>query len=138
MATAETIYTGELRTRATHMASGTTIITDAPVDNHGKGEAFSPTDLLAASLGSCMVTIMGIEAEKRGFDIDGTKVTVTKIMSSDPRRVSEVDVVLRFPHNNYTEQEKRLLTHISKTCPVALSLHPDIKQNISIFYGSYE
>lgn len=138
MATAETIYTGELRTRATHLASGNTIITDAPLDNHGKGQAFSPTDLLATSLGSCMVTIMGIEAEKRGFDIDGTKITITKTMSSNPRRVSAIDVVLRFPHNNYTDQEKRLLSHISKTCPVALSLHPDIKQNISIFYGSDE
>jgi uncharacterized OsmC-like protein len=135
MATAETIYTGELRTKATHCNSGNSIITDAPVDNHGKGENFSPTDLLATSLGSCMLTIMGIEADKRGFDIDGTKVSITKTMSSDPRRVSAVDVVLRFPHNNYTDQEKRLLSHISKTCPVALSLHPEISQNVTIYYG---
>jgi putative redox protein len=138
MATAETVYTGELRTRATHVSSGNTIITDAPIDNHGKGQAFSPTDLLATSLGSCMLTIMGIEAEKRGFDINGTKVSITKIMSSEPRRVGAVEVVLRFPHNNYSDQEKRLFSHISKTCPVALSLHPDIKQNITIFYGSDE
>jgi putative redox protein len=136
MTTAETIYTGELRTKAIHCNSGISIITDAPVDNHGKGESFSPTDLLATSLGSCMLTIMGIEADKRGFDIDGTKVSITKIMSSDPRRVSAVDVVLRFPHNNYTDQEKRLLSHISKTCPVALSLHPEISQNVTIYYGS--
>ena len=136
MTTADIIYSGELRTEATHAASGVVLITDAPVDNHGKGEAFSPTDLLATSLGSCMLTIMGIEASKRGFMMDGTRVEVTKIMSSNPRRVSEINVVLRFPHDDYSDQEKRLLHHISKTCPVALSLHPDIKQNVTIIYGS--
>jgi putative redox protein len=135
MATAETIYVGELRTQATHNASGVSILTDAPVDNHGKGAAFSPTDLLATSLGSCMLTIMGIEAGKRGFDINGTRVTITKHMASNPRRVSAIDVELTFPHNQYNDQEKRLLSHISKTCPVALSLHPDILQNIIIHYG---
>ncbi|HAL65647.1 MAG TPA: osmotically inducible protein OsmC, partial [Bacteroidales bacterium] len=87
MITIETIYLGELRTKATHLQSGNSIITDAPLDNQGKGEAFSPTDLLAAALASCMLTIMGIAARTHGFNIDGTKAEITKIMESNPRRV---------------------------------------------------
>ncbi len=92
MATIEATYLGGLRTEATHLQSGTKIITDAPVDNNGKGETFSPTDLLAASLGSCMLTIMGIAANTHGIDIDGTKTSITKIMAASPRRVAEVVV----------------------------------------------
>lgn len=129
--TIETIYTGELRTQATHLASQNTIITDAPLDNNGKGEAFSPTDLLAASLGSCMLTIMGISANAHGFSIDGTKISITKIMAANPRRVGEIIVDFTFPVNNYSDKEKILIEKAAASCPVALSLHPDLKQTIN-------
>lgn len=128
--TIETIYTGELRTQATHLASQNTIITDAPLDNNGKGEAFSPTDLLAASLGSCMLTIMGIAANTHGFSIDGTKISITKIMAANPRRVGEIIVDFTFPTNNYNDKEKMLIEKAAASCPVALSLHPDLKQTV--------
>jgi len=129
--TIETIYTGELRTQATHLASQNTIITDAPIDNNGKGEAFSPTDLLAASLGSCMLTIMGIAANTHGFSIDGTKISVNKIMTANPRRIGEIVVDFTFPLNSYIEKEKLLIEKAAATCPVALSLHPDLIQTIN-------
>lgn len=129
--TIETIYTGELRTQATHLASQNTIITDAPIDNNGKGEAFSPTDLLAASLGSCMLTIMGIAANTHGFSIDGTKISVNKIMVANPRRIGEIVVDFTFPLNSYNEKEKLLIEKAAATCPVALSLHPDLIQTIN-------
>lgn len=130
MATIHTVYSGALRTNALHVHSGTEIITDAPVDNQGKGEAFSPTDLLAASLGSCMLTIMGIAAREHKFDIDGTQISITKIMVSNPRKVSEIKIEFTFPHNDYTESQQRILKHAAHNCPVALSLHPDVFQNI--------
>lgn len=130
METAKTKYIGNLRTEATHVRSGVTITTDAPVDNQGKGEFFSPTDLLATSLGSCMLTIMGIAARTHGFNIDGTEVNITKVMGTDPRRVVEIIVELTFPHDNYSAKERKLLELSAKECPVANSLHPDLKQNI--------
>ncbi|HUX54573.1 MAG TPA: OsmC family protein [Williamwhitmania sp.] len=130
METVRTKYIGELRTEALHVRSGNKIVTDAPIDNQGRGEFFSPTDLLATSLGSCMLTIMGISARTHGFDIDGTDVKITKIMGTNPRRVVEVVVELTFPHNNYSVKERKLLELASKECPVANSLHPDLKQNI--------
>jgi putative redox protein len=134
MKTSEIIYLGGLRTEAVHLQSKSTIITDAPVDNNGKGEAFSPTDLLATSLGSCMLTIMGIVAERNNIDIKGAKVGITKIMAANPRRVSEIIVELTMPSNNYSEKEKELLENAARTCPVAHSLHPDIKQGITFTY----
>lgn len=130
METVRTKYIGELRTEAMHVRSGNKIITDAPVDNQGRGEYFSPTDLLATALGSCMLTIMGISARTHGFDIDGTDVKITKIMGTNPRRVVEVVVELTFPHNNYSLKERKLLELAAKECPVANSLHPDLKQNV--------
>jgi uncharacterized OsmC-like protein len=130
METARTVYLGELRTSATHLRSGNTLITDAPLDNKGKGEAFSPTDLLATSLGSCMMTIIGIAARTHGFDVDGTVLRITKIMLENPRRVGEVVVEFDFPPRSYSEKEKAIILHAAKTCPVALSLHPDLKQTI--------
>jgi len=130
METAKITYIGNLRTEATHLRSGVTITTDAPIDNQGKGEFFSPTDLLATSLGSCMLTIMGIAARTHGFNIDGTEVGVTKVMGTDPRRVVEIVVELTFPHNNYSAKERKLLELSAKECPVANSLHPELKQNI--------
>ena len=131
MATIETIYLGELRTEATHVFSGNKTITDAPLDNKGKAESFSPTDLLSASLGSCMITIMGITAREHGIDIDGTTCSITKIMASEPRRVSEIEIVLNFPKGDYTEKEKTILERAALTCPVAKSLHPDLHQNVT-------
>jgi putative redox protein len=132
MATIETVYQGTLRTQATHVQSGTEILTDAPVDNQGKGEAFSPTDLLAASLGSCMLTIMGIAAKQHGLNIDHTTCSITKIMTAEPpRRVGEIVVDLKFPETNFTEKDKKILEKSALTCPVYLSLHPDIKKTVS-------
>lgn len=128
--TATLEYLGDLQLRSTHTRSGQEFVTDAPVDNNGKGSAFSPTDLLASSLGLCMITIMGIAARNSGFNIDGTKARVTKIMASDPRRVGEVIVELDFPAINYTEREKQIIRQCAKICPVSQSLHPDLKQTV--------
>lgn len=130
--TAKTIYLGELRTEATHVRSGKMIITDAPPDNQGKGEAFSPTDLLATSLASCMITIMGIAAHEHGFNLDGTTASIWKIMESNPRRVGEVKIDLTFPKNNFSDKEKKIIERSAYTCPVYLSLHPDLKKTITL------
>ncbi len=130
MATVKTIYLGDLRTENEHLQSGTKILTDAPTDNQGKGEAFSPTDLLATALGNCIMTIMGIKARDNGIDIKGTEIEVTKIMASDPRRVAEVVVEFTFPNKNYSDEEKKLIESVAGISPVPLSLHPDLKQTI--------
>ena len=130
METAKTVYLGDLRTEITHLQSGNKITTDAPIDNHGKGEFFSPTDMFAASLASCMLTIMGISAKAHGFNIDGTEVMTTKVMGTNPRRVVEIIVELTFPHNSYSDKERRMIELAAKECPVANSLHPDIKKTM--------
>jgi len=130
MATIKTIYLGELRTENEHLQSGNKVITDAPTDNRGKGEYFSPTDLLATALGSCIMTIMGIVARDNNINIEGTQVDVTKIMASDPRRVAEVVVEFTFPKKNYSEEEKQIVESVAGTSPVPLSLHPELKQTI--------
>jgi putative redox protein len=130
METIHTVYLGELRTMAVHVQSGSSLITDAPVDNQGKGEAFSPTDLLAASLGSCMLTIMGIAARNLNFDMDGTQISITKVMTTDPRRVGEIIIDLDFPRMDYPDKVKKALRYAAESCPVAKSLHPDLKQTI--------
>lgn len=130
METVKTTYLGELRTQATHLQSDDTIYTDAPTDNHGKGKAFSPTDLFVASFGSCMLTIMGIATQTHGFNIDGTTAEITKVMSANPRRVAEIIVKLTFPKNNYSDKEKKIIELCAKECPVANSLHPDVKQTV--------
>lgn len=134
MATSKITYNGDLRTTSVHLKSGEEIITDAPTDNQGKGEAFSPTDLLATSLGNCMLTIIGIAARSHGFNIDGTTAEITKVMAENPRRVSEIHVNLQFPANNYSEKERAIIERSAKTCPVAHSLHPDIKKEIAFYY----
>lgn len=121
-------YLGDLRTKAKHLQSGNEFITDAPSDNQGKGEAFSPTDLLATSLGTCAITTIGIAARTHGFSIDGSQVRVTKIMASDPRRVGEVIVELIFPAMSYTEKQKEIIRRAAEYCPVNRSLSPDLKQ----------
>ena len=132
MQTASIIYNGELRTTSTHLQSGTVIETDAPVDNRGKGERFSPTDLVASALGSCMLSIMGIKAMNNGWNIEGTKVSVQKIMGSDPRRVIGVTIVMDLPAgHNLGEKERTILERAALTCPVAKSLHPDLVQDVT-------
>ncbi len=133
--TSKVIYTGGLRTTAEHIKSGVIIITDAPPDNHGKGEAFSPTDLMATSLANCMLTVMGIACQSRNINIDGTVAEVTKIMAANPRRVAEIQIVLTFPAMGYTDEQKKLLELTARTCPVAESLHPNLIQNITFVFN---
>lgn len=135
MATSFVKYLGGLRTTAEHLASKQKYFTDAPVDNHGKGEAFSPTDLMATSLANCMLTVMGIKAQGEGMtSIDGTTAEVTKIMYAEPRRVGEIHIKLTFPKNNYSEKDKKIYEHTAHTCPVAKSLHPDLKQELEFVW----
>ena len=132
MITSEVIYLGQLRTQAMHTASKNIIITDAPIDNQGKGEAFSPTDLLASSLAQCMMTIMGIEAEKVGVDLTGTKIEVTKKMTISPRKVAKIDILFYLPQAAITHKAK--LEHAALNCPVALSLNQDLRQHVVFNY----
>ena len=134
MATSKITYNGGLRTTSVHERSGKEIITDAPVDNKGKGEAFSPTDLLATSLGNCMLTIAGIAAAEHGIDIDGTTCEITKIMAEGPRRVAEIIVNFQFPANSYSDKDKKIIERAANTCPVMYSLHPDIKKTVTFNY----
>jgi len=129
--TITTKYLGELRTESVHIKSGNKIITDAPLDNKGKGEAFSPTDLLAASLGTCMITIMGIQANQNGLKIEGLDCKVTKVMAINPRRVSEIIIEFNFPKNDFSEEQKQILKDAAFSCPVAFSLHPDLKKTVT-------
>jgi len=127
-------YLGDLRTEAIHLHSKTKIITDAPLDNHGKAEAFSPTDLLATSLASCLLTIVGIAAENYQFSIIGTKAEVFKIMGTEPRRVKEIIIELYFPEEEYSEKQKRIIEQSAKSCPVFQSLHPEIDIKMHFHY----
>lgn len=131
MTTSTVTYEGNLRTNAIHLQSNNQIITDAPTDNHGRGEAFSPTDLLATSLASCMLTVMGIKAESMGLDLTGTTANVTKIMATEPRRVAQIDVQVKVKGVS-EEKDQIILKNTALTCPVAKSLHPDLLQNIQI------
>lgn len=132
--TVHTRYVGNLHTEAEHLQSGNKITTDAPVDNGGKGEYFSPTDMLAGALGSCSLTIMGKAAQVHGFNIDGTEVEISKIMGTDPRRVVEIVVEITFP-SDYEPKVKKILELAAHECPVANSLHPDLKQTFIFHYG---
>jgi uncharacterized OsmC-like protein len=138
METSRVLYTGDLRTEATHVKSGQTFITDAPIDNQGRGEAFSPTDLLATSLGACAITVVGIAARTHGFNVDGTSIKVTKIMASEPRRVGEVLVEFNFPAFNYSEREKSIIRNTINTCPVSLSLSANLKQTFILNFPEVE
>ncbi|OCX52441.1 osmotically inducible protein OsmC [Mucilaginibacter sp. PPCGB 2223] len=129
MATVETVYVGGFRTENIHLQSGTKILTDAPTDNQGRGEAFSPTDLLATSLGTCMLTTMAIRTAKDGIDLDGAKCSITKIMAANPRRVAEIAIKFEFPAV-YTDEQKKLLADAALTCPVYYSLHTDLVKTV--------
>ena len=124
------VYNGDLRTQITHSQSGNVIITDAPIDNNGKGEAFSPTDLFASSLGSCMLTIMGITAQTHGLNIDGSTVNINKIMGTNPRRVSAIDIIINI-NGKLNEKDKKILKKAAEHCPVSKSIHPDLDEKIT-------
>lgn len=135
MPTIQTIYQGNLRTKATHVASGNTLITDAPVDNNGKGEAFSPTDLVCAALGSCMMTIMGIVAEREKIELRDTKFEIIKTMASNPRKIAKIEIVFDMKANiSLSAEQQEKLKRAALTCPVALSLHPDVEQVVSFTF----
>jgi putative redox protein len=127
-------YLGSLRTKMTHLESETEVFTDAPKDNQGLGSAFSPTDLVASALGSCMISIMGIYGKNNDIDIVGATATVHKIMASNPRRISKIEIVITMPNKKYDEKEKSALEHAANTCPVAKSLHHDIDQDIQFIW----
>lgn len=128
--TSTVTYLGDLRTEAVHLQSGTKIITDPPLDNQGRGEAFSPTDLCATSLASCMITIMGISARNHELDITGAHATVNKIMAADPRRIARIEININMPKNGFSEVQKKLLEAAARNCPVAFSLAAGIEQVI--------
>ena len=135
MATSTVKYIGGLRTEAKHLESGTVIFTDAPKDNHGNGEAFSPTDLTATSLACCMISIMGIVSKRDNIkSSEGAVAEVTKVMYAEPRRIGEIHVKITMPANKYSEKERKILENAAYTCPVAKSLHPDIKQVVEFVY----
>ena len=126
----ENKYVGGLRTESTHLKSSDVIITDAPTDNNGKGDAFSPTDLVASALCSCMTTVMGICAEKNNFELPVSTAYVTKIMQSHPRRISKIIIEINFDKNNLSDQQKEKLVAVAKGCPVAQSLSTDLIQEV--------
>jgi Predicted redox protein, regulator of disulfide bond formation len=123
-------YLGELRTQAKHIKSGNLVTTDAPVDNLGKGEAFSPTDLVSAALSSCMMTIMGQVAQRENIDLKGLKADVVKVMTANPRKIGEIKVTFSHPSLQATDVQKQKLMNAARTCPVALSLSDSLKQTV--------
>jgi putative redox protein len=131
--TSRVTYKGDLRTECEHIQSKSKFITDAPLDNKGKGEAFSPTDTVATALASCMITTMGIKAKENNLDIKGTFAEVTKHMEANPRRISKIDVLMNM-NGELTDKDKAFLENVAKTCPVIQSIHPDIVKNITFIY----
>ncbi len=130
--TSTVIYEGELRTVATHLQSGTVIETDAPLDNQGKAQRFSPSDLVATALGSCMMTIMGIKASDMAIDLRGMTISIEKIMKADPRRIGGVNLAFEFPDSlQLDDKQKTILERAAHTCPVIYSIHPDIEVNVT-------
>ncbi|MGB3344142.1 MAG: OsmC family protein [Aequorivita sp.] len=129
MSTSKVTCLGNLRTENEHLKSGNKFITDAPTDNNGKGEAFSPTDTVATGLANCMITVMGIKARDMKVNMDGTTAMVTKTMAADPRRISKIEVILNFP-SGIDEKSRKILENTGRTCPVMQSLHPNIEKVI--------
>jgi putative redox protein len=134
METAQTKYIGDLRTEILHVRSGSIITTDAPVDNKGRGENFSPTDMVASALGSCILTIMGIAAREHNFLIDGSTCKITKIMTDHPRKIGEIRIELDLTGHSYTDKQKKILEYCVKTCPVALTLNESVFQNVILLF----
>jgi len=134
MITVKSKYEGSLRTSAEHVKSGHTFQTDAPVDNNGKGETFSPTDTVAAALASCMMTVMAIDGEKQGIDMSGMRTATTKVMSADPRRIAALKIEFYWDGCTATQEQRAKLKEIGRNCPVALSLHSDLRQEITFHF----
>ncbi len=128
--TSKVTYTGKLRTVCQHISSGDTFVTDAPVDNNGLGQAFSPTDIIATGLASCMLTVMGIKANNLKVDLSNATAEVTKHMASNPRRITKIEVVMNLP-SKISDKNIKILEHTANTCPVHYSLHPDIEKEIT-------
>ena len=135
MNTAEVIYQGQLRTECTHLQSGTKIMTDAPTDNFGMGAAFSPTDLVAIALASCMITTVGILTRLENINLEGSKLTVKKIMESNPRRIAQIHIDIKINNPDLSEEQKKRIEEIAQNCPVAKSLHPDLIQKVTFTYN---
>ncbi|MFM6995004.1 MAG: OsmC family protein [Sediminibacterium sp.] len=129
--TATVTYDANLRTTCLHLQSGSSFETDAPSDNKGQGARFSPTDLIATGLGACLITTMGIKAETMDIKLDGAKVDVTKVMKSEPRRISKIIIAVTMPALNLDDKTKEILERVGRTCPVERSLHPDMELDIS-------
>ena len=121
-------YLGDLRVKCVHQQSGTVLVTDAPKDNNGKGEAFCPTDLCATALAACAMTIIGIYGRNHGVDVTGTTIEISKTMSANPRRIGRIEVIFNMPDRDFSEKEKAMIERAAHTCPVHLSLHPDTEQ----------
>jgi len=134
MRISEVKYCGDLRTTAVHLLSGKEIITDAPPDNQGKGEAFSPTDLMSTSLASCMLTVTAIACRTHNIPFNDVSAVVSKVMASNPRRISAIHVNVVLKGHHYSEKERQIIERTAATCPVALSLHPEIEQIINFSY----
>jgi len=134
MSTAKVTYLGNLRTECEHLKSGATYLTDAPTDNNGKGEAFSPTDTVATGLANCMITVMGIKARDLDVSLEGSTAMVTKTMDSNPRRIVKIEVEWSLPAAS--EKEQKILEHTAHTCPVHHSLHPDIEKVVTFGWGA--
>ncbi|HEX7845000.1 MAG TPA: OsmC family protein [Chitinophagaceae bacterium] len=136
--TSTVVYNGGLHTTCTHLRSGSSFETDAPVDNQGKGERFSPTDLMATSLATCMITTMGIKAKTMGLELDNVKIDVLKIMKADPRRIGGIELTFHIPDalKDVDEKTKAIMINTANTCPVQLSLHPDIE--VKVDWGSWK
>ncbi len=132
--TSKITYLGDLRTSAIHLQSGTEILSDAPIDNNGKGEAFSPTDMLATSLASCMMTIMAIKARDMNVNLEGSTVNVIKEMQTEPRRIGKIGIKMNM-NANVSEKERLILERVAMNCPVHLSLNPEIEKEISFIWG---
>lgn len=131
--TSKITYLGDLRTTSVHLQSGTEILSDAPTDNHGKGEAFSPTDLVANALGGCMISIMAIKSKELNVDLVGSTIEVTKIMQSEPRKIAKIIVVLNMSIAT-EDKTKTILERVAMNCPVLLSLHPDIEKDVTFHW----
>ena len=133
MSTSKVTYLGKLRTENQHLKSCATFITDAPTDNRGKGEAFSPTDTVATGLANCMLTTMGIKADDMGISMDGATAAVIKIMASNPRRIARIEIEMHLPEN-ISQKHRTILENTARTCPVELSLHPDIERDLQLHW----
>ncbi len=133
--TAQVVYKGDLRCECTHLQSGTVIETDAPTDNRGKGERFSPTDTVCVALATCMITTMGIRAADMQINLQDTKIDVTKHMLSDPRRIGKIEITLHLPALNLDEKDRKVLEKIGDNCPVMKSIHPDLVTEVKYIWG---